>query len=341
MATSELICWLDELGKDDSQRVGKKCANLGELRRAGFPVPPGFALSLEAYELFLNDSGAGEELTGYFAGFRADPDDPKEMAAFTEAAAKARAIVEARPMPVELEAAIGEYYDELSRICACEDVAVAARSAGPASHPGQYESYLNAAGRAAVLENVAKVWSSTFNMRSLIARARKGLPLEYDPIGVAVLQMVDADAAGVMFTADPTTADATKVLVEGSRGLGEIVVSGAVIPDNWTVDATTFTVLERRLSPAPAPAGSGRDGAALAGEGAAAAPGACLADDEVVEIARVGKRIEQHFGKPQDIEWAVDRSLAPDGIFILQARPETFGINFKVLDLLNSAASEF
>jgi pyruvate,water dikinase len=314
MAVGGVIGWLDDLGKDDSQRVGKKCANLGELRRAGFRVPPGFALSLEAYELFMNDSGAGEELTAYFADFRADPDEPRELAAFSEASSTARTIVENRPLPADLESAIAEHYEQLSRMCAREDVAVAARSAGAASHPGQYESYLSARGRATVLENVVKVWSSTFNTRSLIARARKGLPLESDPIGVAVLQMVDADAAGVMFTADPTTADATKVLVEGSRGLGEIVVSGAVIPDNWTVDATRFTITERRLSPTPPPDGE---------------QGACLTDDEVVEIARIGKQIEKHFGKPQDIEWAIDRSLAPGGIFILQSRPETFRINFR------------
>ena len=114
------------------------------------------------------------------------------------------------------------------------------------------------------MENVIKVWSSTFNARSLIARARKELPLESDPIGVAVLTMVDADAAGVMFTAEPTTADATKMIIEGSHGLGEIVVSGAVIPDNWTVDAGAFAISDRSI------ASKGQE---------------CLSDDEVIEIA--------------------------------------------------------
>ncbi|OFV83131.1 MAG: hypothetical protein A2W26_11680 [Acidobacteria bacterium RBG_16_64_8] len=155
---------------------------------------------------------------------------------------------------------------------------------------------------------MVKVWSSTFNTRSLVARARKGLPLESDPIGVAVLKMVNAEAAGVMFTAEPTTADATKMIIEGSRGLGEIVVSGAVIPDNWTVDAKEFAIVDR--------------GVAAGGEDA------CLSDEEVVELARVGKLIEAHFGKPQDIEWAIDRK-APSSVFILQARPETFRINFR------------
>jgi pyruvate,water dikinase len=155
----------------------------------------------------------------------------------------------------------------------------------------------------------------------LIARARKGRPLEFDPIGVAVLQMVDADAAGVMFTADPTTADANRMIIEGSCGLGEIVVGGSVIPDNWTVDATSFTIVDRTLSPIPS-----RD-ASAPGHPGESAP--CLSDSEVVDIAIIGKRIEAHFGKPQDIEWAIDRNLPANPVFILQARPETFRINFR------------
>ena len=196
---------------------------------------------------------------------------------------------------------------------------MATRSAGPASHPGQYESFLNVRGHAEVVENVKKVWSSTFNTRSLVARARRGLPLASDPIGVAVLAMVDADAAGVMFTAEPTTADASRVIVEGSEGLGEMVVSGAVIPDNWTVDTRVFTIAERRIAPR-----SEERTVSPAGE-----PTGCLTDDEVLEIARVGKLIEAHFGRPQDIEWAIDRDSPSDPVFILQTRPETFRIDFR------------
>jgi phosphoenolpyruvate synthase/pyruvate phosphate dikinase len=101
------------------------------------------------------------------------------------------------------------------------------------------------------------------------------------------------------------------MIIEGSRGLGEIVVSGAVIPDNWTVDANEFAIVDCRIAPSPSGVGP------------------CLSDDEVIEIAKIGKRIEAHFGKPQDIEWAIDRGLPSNPIFILQARPETFRINFR------------
>ena len=303
------VSWLEDLTQADADSVGRKCANLGELTRAGFQVPPGFALSLEAYQAFLETTGTGEEVRRFFATFAADPDDPKQLPKFTEASATVRRIVETRDMPRDIADALAGCYDELCERTGMQDVPVATRSAGPASHPGQYESFLNVTGRAAVTENVVKVWSSTFNTRSLVARARKGLPLESDPIGVAVLKMVAAEAAGVMFTAEPTTADATRMVIEGSRGLGEVVVGGAVIPDNWTVDAKEFAVVDRGV--------------------ATAAEHACLSDGEVSELARIGKLVEAHFGKPQDIEWAIDRNASFGPVFILQTRPETFRINFR------------
>jgi pyruvate,water dikinase len=314
--TVEWILWLEDLAQGDAARVGRKCANLGGLTRAGFHVPPGFALCVDAYEEFLRATGAGDDLAAAFEGFDADPDDPKQLGRFAQAATAAKASVESREMPAEMAAVLAEFYAELGVRTGVSAVPVATRSAGPASHPGQYESYLNISGHDAMIEGVKKVWSSTFNTRSLIARARKGLPLHHDPIGVAVLTMVDADAAGVIFTAEPTTANASRMVIEGSAGLGEIVVSGAVIPDNWTVDATDFTVAERRLAPTAKGEGEG-------------APTGCLTDDEVIAIARVGKLIEKHFGKPQDIEWAVDRDSPADPVFVLQARPETFRIDFR------------
>lgn len=299
---------MEDLTQGDSESVGRKCANLGELTRTGFQVPPGFALCLGAYEAFLETSGAGDEIKRYLDGFNADPNEPKELPRFSEAAQAIRAMIEEKPMPPVIADELAACYDRLCERTGVDDVPVATRSAGPASHPGQYESFLNVGGRNGVMENVIKVWSSTFNTRSLIARARRELPLESDPIGVAVLTMVDADAAGVMFTAEPTTADATRMIIEGSRGLGEIVVSGAVIPDNWTVDAGISAICNRSI------ASKGQ---------------ACLSDEEVIEIAKVGKLIERHFGRPQDIEWAVDRDSPGNPVFILQTRPETFRINFR------------
>jgi pyruvate,water dikinase len=316
----KFIYGLEELNKGHGDLVGRKCANLGELIKGGFRVPPGFALSLEAYDAFLHDTGVIEGIRGFFSSFSADPTDPKEIPKFTEAAAHIQAMVESTHMPAEMAAAVAESYRALCGKVGVKDAAVAVRSAGPASHPGQYDSFLDVQGEEDVLRNVVKVWSSTFNARSLAARARKGLALDRDPIGVCVLQMVNAQAAGVMFTAEPTTADTSKLILEGSWGLGEQVVSGSVTPDTWMVDRTRFQVIDRRIAARPAEAAPR---VRAAGEQLG-----CLSDEEVIELARIGARVEQHFGTPQDIEWAVDSDPSDNKFYVLQTRNEKFSIRF-------------
>jgi len=332
MDAGKLICWFDELSQGDNELVGKKCANLGELTRAGFQVPPGFALSLEAYKKFLTDTGAIEEIRRCFTAFDADPDNPKELPKFQEASRTVRGLIESKAMPENMEHTVAQYYDELCQKTGIKDIPVATRSAGATSHPGQYETYLYIKGKPDVMKNIIKVWSSTFNPRSLIARARKGLPLDYDPIGVAVVKMVNARAAGIMFTAEPTTGDSSKIIIEGNWGLGESAVSGAVNPDSWVVDKNKFEIIERKLSaklvehvfdPVTCKV-SKVDIAADRQE----LP--CLTDEELVEIARTGRSIEQHCRLPQDIEWAIDSDLPANNIVILQTRPEKIRIELRL-----------
>ncbi|MBW1802524.1 MAG: PEP/pyruvate-binding domain-containing protein, partial [Deltaproteobacteria bacterium] len=211
MTGDKMIFWLDELCREHSALVGKKCANIGELMKAGFRVPQGFALALTAYEEFLETTGVRDKIRRHFAQFDADPDNPEDLLRYVEAGKVIRGMVESEPMPRHIADNVLDYYDELCRKTGIKDVAVSTRSAGPASHPGQYETYLGVAGKSEVINHIIKVWSSTYNTRSLIARARKGLPLEYDPIGVGVCKMVNAKAAGVMFTADPNTADSNRI----------------------------------------------------------------------------------------------------------------------------------
>jgi pyruvate, water dikinase len=326
---NKFIYGLEELTRNDGDLVGKKCANLGELARAGFRVPPGFALSLEAYDAFMQGTGLADEIRHFFSEFRADPADPKELGRFIEAAESVQAMVESSRMPADMASAVTGRYQALCAECGSEDVKVAVRSAGAVSHPGQYDSFLNVHGEEELLDNIKKVWSSTFNTRSLAARARKGLALDRDPIGVCVLRMVNARAAGVMFTAEPTTADVTRLTLEGSWGLGESVVSGSVTPDVWMVDRTRFTIVDRRTRPRPAPgvAQSNLVQATASGNGVEVQSG-CLSDEEVIELARMGARVELHFGAPQDIEWAVDSEATDYGFYVIQTRDEKFSIRF-------------
>jgi len=322
------IYGLHELSSASNDLVGKKSANLGELTKGGFPIPSGFALSLTAYEKFMKETPAAEEIGRYLQGFSGDPNDPADMAKYETASRTIREIVECKAMPGDLEDGIAKYYQDLCQKTGIRDVPVAARSAGPASHPGQYETYLHITGTSDLVKNVIKVWSSTFNQRSLIRRARLGLPLQYDPIGVCVVAMVNAKAAGVMFTLNALNDDLSKIIIEGNWGLGESVVSGLVIPDRWMVDKVTFEIIEKVVSPkALEHIIDPRDNKPFLSDIPAERQRIpCLSDEEVLEISKIGKAIERHFGRAQDIEWAVDMNRSfPKNIIILQARPVKIG----------------
>ena len=319
------IYWIEELGKEYNDIVGKKCANLGELAKAGFPTPPGFALSLEAYKRFMRETGAREEIIRYTSSFSADPDDPQELPKYKQLRDVLRRIVEVKAMPADMEETIRAYYTELCKKTGLADVNVAVRSAGPTSHPGQYETYLHVKGADNVIKHIIKVWSSTFNRRSIVARVRQKLPIHSDPIGVAVLKMVDARTAGVMFTLNPANGDTSQIVIDGCWGLGEGVVSGSTAVDQWIINKVTLEIVEKKVvekkvhyeldqkSGAPAYIEVPPEKQNIP----------CMSDEEAIRLAEIGKGVERHFGVPQDIEWAIDKTLSfPDSIVLLQARPE-------------------
>lgn len=301
MSTPERPRSLADLDSGDTPVCGLKAANLGSLIRGGFPVPPGFALTIDAYGTFLDASGAADAVRGHLESFSADPDVAGDLGAFDDLAERLTAAVEGRSMPPDLAAAVGAAYDDLCGGTG-EDLPVAVRSSGPASHPGQFRTDLDIRGTAAVLDAVVRVWASTFCAGALVARARGGLPLERDPIGAAVQRMVHARASGVMFTLDPHTGDRSRVVIEAVPGTGERLVGGEVTPDRWAVDRVIGEITERTP----------------------ASPGAfCLSDEEVVALAKLGVQVERHFGSPQDIEWALGPGArVEDALVVLQSRPE-------------------
>jgi len=320
------IYWLEEVCQEHNNVVGKKCANLGELTKAGFRVPPGYALSVDAYARFMDESGAKQDVLKYLSTFSADPDNLSHTVRFEEASKIIRGIVESKKMPADMEKTVKEYYEGLCTRAKCDDTPVATRSAGPVSHPGQYETYLHVKGKDDVIQNVIRVWASTFNTRSIIARARLGLPMEYDPIGCAVLTMVDAKAAGVMFSLNPTDGDETKVVIEGNWGLGEAVVSGSINPDRFVVDKILLQIEERAISHKSMEFAYNEKEREMEYINLPAelqdAP--CLEDKEIIELAKVSKKIEGYFGCPQDSEWVISKSLPfPENVFLVQTRPET------------------
>jgi pyruvate,water dikinase len=319
--------WIfDDVGAEHNDIVGKKCANLGEMRRAGILVPPGFAISLHAYEKFMTETGATDEIKEYLKTFSADPDNPANIPEYDDAAKVIRGIAESKKMPDDMAPIIAQHYDGLCKKVGKLNVPVATRSAGTASHPGQYETFLHVTETSGVMKNIIKVWSSTFNARSLIARARLGLPLYSDPIGVAVLQMVNTKAAGVIFTLNPLNGDPSKISIGGNWGLGEAVVSGEVTNDQWLIDKVTLEIIERRVATKTAECrfDSEKDEIVYKDIPSDKQSKPCLSDEEMLELARQSKRIEKYFGVAQDIEWAIDQDLPfPKNVLFVQTRPET------------------
>jgi pyruvate,water dikinase len=315
------IYWSEELGSQHNEIVGKKCANLGEMTRLGMRVPPGFAICVDGYEQFMEQSGAGEEVRRYVKenvrGFR---DVEKQI----EASRAIRGIIESKSMPYDMKKELDAHYDELCSRVGMDRVRVAVRSSGAVSMPGQMESFLNVLGKDEVSNHVIKVWGSAFTTRAIAFRIEKGMEMERAPIGVAVLKMVNAKSAGVVLTVLPTTGDTTKVVVEGNWGLGESVVSGEVNPDHFLVDKETRDI-ESTINEKTKMVVYRSSGTATTDVPGDMQNQACLSKEELLEIVRVSLDVEKHFNTPQDMEWVVDFDLPfPQNIFWVQARPAKF-----------------
>ncbi|MEM2849903.1 MAG: phosphoenolpyruvate synthase, partial [Candidatus Bathyarchaeia archaeon] len=296
---------------------------------AGIPVPPGFAVSAYAYKIFLEETGIAEEVYSIIRETVKDPNDPKQ---YEEASVKIRSLIESTPIPSSIEKAIKESYRMLNNRVGAVEAFVAVRSSATAedlpdaSFAGQQETFLNVKGDDDLVYYVRKCWSSLFTPRAIFYRTQKGFPHEKVLISVAVQKMVNSKAAGVIFTIHPVTGDRSKIVIEGAWGLGEAVVSGAVTPDRFVVDKATLKVLGKEVAEKTVEyVRDPKTGKTLHAE---IPPERrhipCLTDEEIVELAKLAKHIEEHYGKPQDIEFAIDRDIPfPENVFIVQSRPET------------------
>ena len=328
--STDYIFRIEELGQEFNPLVGKKCANLGEMAKIGLRVPPGFALSLDAYRQFMSETGTNKEISEYLNGLN---HGFETIDHFNEASAELRRIVESKDMPGGLKDQVLSHYREICRKCNKERVPVSTRSAGAASHPGQFETHLNVIGESDLIKKIIKVWSSTFNARSLSARKRLGLPLGSDPIGVAVIKMVNARSAGVLFTADPNTGNRSVMFIEANWGLGESVVGGEALPDVYVLDKESLEIVDTKLGSKKRCITCQEVGVAEVETSPDQCNAFCLSDQEVKEIGRLGKILEAHFGVPQDTEWAIDQDLqCPESVVLLQTRAEVIAEQKKPVD---------
>jgi len=326
----KLILWFEDLRKEDIPLVGGKNANLGEMLEAGIPVPPGFAITAYAYNKFITKTGIAEKIYKVIGETVTNVNSPQQ---FENASKEVRRLIESTPMPYEIEKEIKSAYNELSKRTKSAQVFVAVRSSATAedlpdaSFAGQQETYLNVRGAQELSEKTVKCWSSLFTPRAIFYRTEKGFKHEEVLISVGVQKMVNAKAAGVIFTINPVTGESNRIVIEANWGVGESVVSGSVTPDNYIVDKESLRILEKRI--AKKAVEYTRDPKTGKTIHADVPPERqekpCLSDEEIVKLAELAKHIEEHYGgRPQDIEFAVDRDLSfPENVFIVQSRPET------------------
>lgn len=296
---TDIVIGLDRLGRDDLDIAGGKGANLGELIGAGLPVPPGFIVTTEAYAQAAEAVGLAEVV---------DDAEPAEL----------RRMLSAAPITYELRAAVTEAYRALG-----DDVPVAVRSSATAedlpgaAFAGQQDTYLNIVGADAVLDAVRDCWASLWTDRAVSYRRERRVDPRTVRIAVVVQVLVDAEVAGVMFSADPVSGARDRIIVDAAAGLGEAVVSGLVTPDHHVLD-DEGRQKEFRSGRAEVVIRRDADGG-VREEPAAASDHPLLSAEDLSTLAGLARRAESHFGRPQDMEWAI----ADGKTFILQARPMT------------------
>ena len=309
---SALIQRLDRPGTDDPAaalaRFGGKGASLLTLTQAGIPVPDGFVITTRAYWRFVETHGLTADITRLVA--EAEPDDAARQIGecFREA-----------PMPDELSAAIEKAYRRMDRPRVAVRSSATAEDLPGLSFAGQQDSFLNVAGRRALLEAVRNCWASLWTARAISYRREHAVPADDLGLAVVVQRLVEADAAGVMFTADPVTGSTEVIQIESAWGLGEAVVSGQVSPDSFRVDAADHTVLSSTVAEKLIMTVRSRTGTEERPVPAGRRALPSLTEDQVAELARLGGDITTLYGTPMDVEWC----RSGDHLAVVQARPIT------------------
>jgi len=314
--TDKVCMWFDEILRDDVPLAGGKGANLGDMIQAGLPIPRGFVITAPSYRRLVEHAGLQSRIADLLLDL-----DRSVCDQLLEAEPLVRELFVDAPIPVDMQASIVEHYRAMG-----DQVPVAVRSSATAedlagaSFAGQQETFLNVMGEEALLDAVRRCWSSLFTAQAIFYRFQRGFDDSQVCMGVVVQEMVDAEKSGVSFTMDPVLRNRYQMVIEGVWGLGEGVVSGQITPDHYKLDRETCELVfefipakrimysqdaERGVQVTPVP--EERVSARV------------LSDDELKQLVDLGNRVEQHFGCPQDIEWAIRDGV----VYLLQSRPIT------------------
>src|SRR6266542_5628402 len=309
MAGDPHVMWLEDCTADRAPLIGGKATGLGTLMRQRLMVPPGFAVTTNAYREHVDHHRLAPEIERLFA---------------TEDADGIRALFESSAPTPRLEDAVLAAHEQLGGTGQPMAVrsSATAEDLADASFAGQQETYLWLLSGDEVLRHVVRCWASLFSAQAIAYRKHRGVAATDLAMGVVVQQMVPAEAAGVMMTIDPVLGDRSTIVIEAAYGLGAVVVNGEVMPDRFCIDRDTLTLRSRTLGSNDV---AYRFDASLAGCRLVPVPPTqqrayCVSDQEVLELTRLGKRMEEVLGGPQDLEWAIGPNR---DIFLLQVRPET------------------
>jgi pyruvate,water dikinase len=309
----------------EHDRLGGKCTSLAIMTKAGAPVPPGFAVTTDAFDAVMKQTNLLQEIKALMAGL-----DHENVKAVDAVSAQIRELIFNQPVPQAVHDETHHAYEALMALCGGE-VPVAVRSSATAedlpdaSFAGQQDTYLWIVGRSNVMHKIRECWASLYTSRAMTYRHANNIPEEGLSMAVAVQKMVNSRTSGVAMTIDPSNGDRSKIVVDASWGLGEMVVSGEVTPDNFVIDKIMLHPVKRMISDKHEeliPDGAG--GITRHEVEAERRNSPCLNDEELIAVARLAKSAEKHYGCVQDIEWAIDADLpAGKNVLLLQSRPET------------------
>lgn len=318
MAALKNLVWFSEVDKDDIPIVGGKAANLGEMVKAGFPVPNGFVVTAHAYFEFVKNNNLTAKVRHLLN--HANFDKPESLIKVSESIKRE---IHEGEMSRELILQIYNYYKKLGGTLS--DPLVAVRSSATAedlpnaSFAGQQETYLNVSGEATLIKKVKDCWASLFEARAIFYRNENKFDHFKVGIAVPVQKMVESDASGVMFTIDPLTNDKSKIIIEAIYGLGEMIVQGQITPDHYEVDKKDLKILLKRVASQKVKLEKKGDSNKEVSVSLLKREKQKISDNEIKELAELGKKLEKHYYFPQDIEWAIDAGH----VYIVQTRPVT------------------
>ncbi len=308
------IHWFKDVSKDDVDLAGGKGASLGEMTQAGFKIPPGFVIGAEAYEIFLQNHPRRQDIEAQL-----NKVNPEDVNSIEKASVTISDIIHDVALPEDLAEEITGAFQKLDAQYVAVRSSATAEDSEVASWAGELDTFLNTT-KETLLNNVKKCWASLFSPRAIFYRMENKLQDATVHVAVVVQEMVESDVAGVCFTVHPVTEDPNQMIIEAGIGLGEAVVSGQITPDNYIIAKDTLTITDRYISTQTMQIVKGPDGGTVDvelkdKEGSSQK----LSDELILEIAEQAVKIENHYGFPVDIEWAVKGGT----LFITQARPIT------------------